>query len=172
MKYLLRPLTRKMIDQLKAIETYEVLALTLVVIVNKHYNNLKLFAILNIMKIHLLFIFLFPLFTQISLAQGKKEKFEEIMKSYHQFNMFDGSILVAENGKVIYKGAFGMANHEWNIPNTTDTKFMLGSVSKPITAILMLIQVQKGLINLDKTIPTISLNSQKKMVAVSRYASF
>ena len=66
--------------------------------------------------------------------------------------MFDGSVLVAENGKVIYKNAFGMANREWNIPNTTDTKFMIGSVSKPLTALLALIQVQKGLISLDKTI--------------------
>lgn len=108
--------------------------------------------IAGIMKKYLLFIFLFPLFTQLSSGQDKKAKLEEIMKTYHGFNMFDGAVLVAENGKVIYKGAFGMANHEWKIPNTTDTKFMLGSVSKPITAMLMLIQVQKGLIDLDKTI--------------------
>ena len=104
------------------------------------------------MKTYRLFIFLFLFHTHVGNAQSKTEKLDEIMKTYHQFNMFDGSVLVAENGKVIYKGAFGMANHEWNIPNTTDTKFMLGSVSKPITAILMLIQVQKGLIDLDKNI--------------------
>ncbi|MBC7934586.1 MAG: class A beta-lactamase-related serine hydrolase [Rhizobacter sp.] len=85
-------------------------------------------------------------------AQDKQKQLEQIMKTYHDFNMFDGSVLVSQNGKVIYKGAFGMANREWNISNTTDTKFMIGSVSKPITAILMLIQVQKGLISLDKTI--------------------
>ncbi|MBI3233157.1 MAG: beta-lactamase family protein [Bacteroidetes bacterium] len=66
--------------------------------------------------------------------------------------MFDGAVLVAENGKIIYKEAFGLANREWNIPNTTDTKFMIGSVSKPITATLMLILVQKHLVSLDKTI--------------------
>lgn len=66
--------------------------------------------------------------------------------------MFDGSVLVAENGNIVYEEAFGMANREWDIPNTTDTKFMLGSVSKSITAMLMLIQVQKGLINLDSAI--------------------
>ena len=86
------------------------------------------------------------------LAQNKKVRIDEIMKAYHSYNMFDGAVLVAENGKEIYKGAFGMANQEWNIPNTTDTKFMIGSVSKPVTAMLMLIQVQKGLIGLDKTI--------------------
>ena len=85
-------------------------------------------------------------------AQNKKATLSGIMQSYHTYNMFDGAVLVAENGKVVYKGAFGLANREWNIPNRTDTKFMLGSVSKPLTATLMLIQVQKGLIKLDKTI--------------------
>ncbi len=89
---------------------------------------------------------------QILFAQSKRDKFSAVMKSYHNYNMFDGSVLVAENGKIIYQDAFGMANREWNIPNTVDTKFMIGSVSKPITATLMLILVQKGLVSLDKTI--------------------
>ena len=85
-------------------------------------------------------------------AQNKKEKLSETMINYHKYNMFDGAVLVAENGKIIYKDAFGLANREWNIPNTTDTKFMIGSISKPITATLILILVQKGLVSLDKTI--------------------
>ena len=85
-------------------------------------------------------------------AQDKRAKLDQIMRTYHNFNMFDGAVLVAENGKVIYKNAFGLANREWNIANTTDTKFMIGSVSKPLTAVLMLIQVQKGLVHLDSTI--------------------
>jgi CubicO group peptidase (beta-lactamase class C family) len=93
------------------------------------------------------------LFTAISLfAQSKQAKLAGIMNTYHNYNMFDGAVLVAENGKIVYKGAFGLANREWNIPNKTDTKFMIGSVSKPLTATLMLIQVQKGLISLNKTI--------------------
>ena len=68
--------------------------------------------------------------------------------------MFDGAVLVAENGKIIYKDAFGLANREWNIANTVDTKFMIGSISKPLTATLMLILVQKRLVSLDKTIET------------------
>ena len=98
------------------------------------------------------FLFSLLLFCSSLFAQTKKEKLDVVMKAYHHYNMFDGAVLVAENGKVIYKNAFGLANREWNIPNTTDTKFMIGSVSKPITALLMLLQVQKGLVSLDKTI--------------------
>ncbi len=104
------------------------------------------------MKRSSIFVYLFFLLSTTAIAQSKEEKLDEIMKAYHNYNMFDGAVLVAENGRVIYKAAFGLANREWNIPNATDTKFMIGSVSKPITAMLMLIQVQKGLISLDKTI--------------------
>ncbi|MBK7559382.1 MAG: class A beta-lactamase-related serine hydrolase [Chitinophagaceae bacterium] len=85
-------------------------------------------------------------------AQGKKERLHEMMKTFHKYNTFDGALLVAENGKVIYKEGFGLANREWNIPNSTDTKFMIGSISKPLTATLILILVQKGLVDLNKTI--------------------
>jgi CubicO group peptidase (beta-lactamase class C family) len=96
------------------------------------------------------FILLF--FFISTAAQTKADKLNEIMNTYHRYNMFDGSVLVAENGKVIYKNAFGLANREWNIPNTTATKFMIGSVSKPLTAMLMLLQVQKGLVHLDSSL--------------------
>ena len=105
---------------------------------------------MNVKNVVLLFICF--VFGQTLFAQTKKTKLSEIMHTYHKYNMFDGAVLVAENGKIIYKDAFGMANREWDIPNTIDTKFMIGSVSKPLTATLMLIQVQKGLIGLDKTI--------------------
>ena len=95
---------------------------------------------------------IFALSLRSASAQSKTEKLTQLMDKYHQFNMFDGSVLVAEQGKIIYQGAYGLANREWNVPNTTDTKFMIGSVSKPLTSTLMLIQVQKGLIDLDKTI--------------------
>lgn len=100
----------------------------------------------------LLLTIVFFLTMHAANAQTKAAQLQKIMQTYHGYNMFDGAVLVAENGKVIYKQAFGLANREWNIANTTDTKFMLGSVSKSITAMLMMIQVQKGLIDLDKTI--------------------
>ena len=104
------------------------------------------------MRSYLIVACLFFAGIQPAAAQTKKERLHQVMNSYHNYNMFDGAVLVAENGKVLYKEAFGLANREWNIPNSTDTKFMIGSVSKPFTAVLTLIQVQKKIIELDKTI--------------------
>lgn len=80
------------------------------------------------------------------------ESFNALCEATEQTGLFSGSVLIAANGKVIYKRALGLANREWNIPNTTDTKFRLASVSKPFCSILVLQLVQEGTLGLDDTI--------------------
>ncbi len=82
-------------------------------------------------------------------AQTKIEKIDKLMHLAHAYGQFNGSVLVAEHGKVIYKKGFGFANMEWNIPNQPDTKFRLGSVTKQFTSMLILQLVQQGKLKLD-----------------------
>ncbi|HEY0762655.1 MAG TPA: serine hydrolase [Pyrinomonadaceae bacterium] len=91
-------------------------------------------------------------FQQLALAQDHAAKIQELLALAHKYRQFNGSALVAENGKVVYKGAFGLANMEWNIPNTPDTKFRLGSITKQFTATLTLQLVEQGKIKLDAKI--------------------
>src|SRR5687767_8174973 len=84
-----------------------------------------------------------------ALAQDKAQKIDELLKTYYDYGQFNGSVLVAEGGKVIYKKGFGMANFEWEIPNSADTKFRIGSVTKQFTAALVLQLVEEGKIKLD-----------------------
>ena len=86
---------------------------------------------------------------QVIVAQDHAAKIQEVLALAHKYRQFNGSALVAENGKVIYKGAFGQANMEWNIPNTPDTKFRLGSITKQFTATAVLQLVEQGKIKLD-----------------------
>ena len=83
------------------------------------------------------------------LAQDRAAKIQEVLSVAHKYRQFNGSALVAENGKVIYRGAFGKANMEWDIPNTPDTRFRLGSITKQFTAMLTLQLVEQGKIKLD-----------------------
>lgn len=83
------------------------------------------------------------------LAQDKAAKIDELMTLSHRYGKFNGAVLVAENGKVIYKKGIGLANMEWNIPNTTDTRFRLGSITKQFTAMLILQLVEQGKIKLE-----------------------
>src|SRR5262245_47744551 len=87
-----------------------------------------------------------------ALAQDHAAKIQEVLALAHKYRQFNGSALVAENGKVVYKGAFGLANMEWNIPNTPDTKFRLGSITKQFTATLTMQLVEQGKIKLDAKI--------------------
>jgi CubicO group peptidase (beta-lactamase class C family) len=103
------------------------------------------------MKTAILFtLFIVTLMTATnSSAQQNIQKIDALLKQYHDYGQFNGSILVAENGKVIYKKGFGMANMEWAIPNQPDTKFRIASITKQFTAALVLQLVEEGKIRLD-----------------------
>ncbi|MEP4093592.1 serine hydrolase domain-containing protein [Reichenbachiella sp.] len=91
-------------------------------------------------------------FSSVSLGQSKEEKIDQAVSLYADYGKFNGSILVSENGKVIYKKGFGKANMEWNIPNQPNTKHRIGSITKQFTAMLVLQQVQQGNLSLDDVI--------------------
>jgi CubicO group peptidase (beta-lactamase class C family) len=55
-----------------------------------------------------------------------------------------GSVLVAKGNKIIYHKAFGLADLEHNVPNTTETIFEAGSVSKQFTAASILLLASEG----------------------------
>jgi CubicO group peptidase (beta-lactamase class C family) len=61
---------------------------------------------------------------------------------------FAGAVLVAKNGKVLFSGAYGLADREKKIPNTMDTRFRIGSMNKMFTAVAVLQLVEAGKIKL------------------------
>lgn len=95
-----------------------------------------------------LFVFLL-MTTATAFAQPSAKAIDALIKQYYDYGQFNGSILVADNGKIIYEKGFGMANMEWSIPNQPDTKFRIGSVTKQFTATLILQLVEEGKIKLD-----------------------
>lgn len=103
----------------------------------------------KILRIPVRLILILLVVQQVALAQDQAAKIQEVLSLAHKYRQFNGSALVAENGKVIYKGAFGMANMEWGIPNAPDTKFRLGSITKQFTSMLTLQLVEQGKIKLD-----------------------
>lgn len=84
-----------------------------------------------------------------AFAQDKAAKIDALVQQYVANRQFNGTVLVAEHGKVIFKKGYGMANMEWNIPNAPDTKFRLGSVTKQFTSMLIMQLVEKGKLKLN-----------------------
>ena len=101
------------------------------------------------LKVFLFTILSFIIFQSSIIAQDKAAEIEELMNKYNEYGQFNGAVLIAENGDVIFKKGYGYANMEWNIPNTTDTKFRLASITKQFTAMLIMQLVEGGNINLD-----------------------
>jgi CubicO group peptidase (beta-lactamase class C family) len=84
-----------------------------------------------------------------AFAQQNVQKIDNLLKQYYDYGQFNGTVLVADQGKIIYEKGFGQANMEWAIPNQTDTKFRIGSVTKQLTAALILQLVEEGKIKLE-----------------------
>jgi CubicO group peptidase (beta-lactamase class C family) len=59
------------------------------------------------------------------------------------------AVLIAKDGKVIYKNGFGYADIEGNQLITPDTKFRIGSVTKQFTAVAILKLQEEGKISVD-----------------------
>ena len=88
----------------------------------------------------------------LEVGSDKVAAMQQLCKATAETGLFSGAVLVAEKGRVIFKQAFGMANHEWNIPNTTDTKFRLASVSKQFCTMIVMQLVQEDQLKLNDTI--------------------
>ena len=78
------------------------------------------------------------------VAQNTNSRMDQVVQSYVANNQFMGSVLVARGNDVLLDKGYGSADLEWNIPNTPDTKFRLGSVTKQFTAASILLLEERG----------------------------
>src|ERR1051325_787044 len=76
--------------------------------------------------------------TQTSFAQADKTKqFDSFITPFANANEFAGVVLAAENGKVIYEKAFGLANADFKIPNQVNTRIGIASITKYMTLVIL-----------------------------------
>lgn len=64
-------------------------------------------------------------------------------------NNFSGCVQVCYNNSIIFNKSYGYSNREFGIPNIPETRFMIGSVTKQMTAASVLLLRDKGLLSLD-----------------------
>jgi CubicO group peptidase (beta-lactamase class C family) len=71
-------------------------------------------------------------------------RMDQIVQSYVTNHAFMGSVLVARGADVLFSKGYGSANLEWDVPNSPNTKFRLGSVTKQFTAASILLLEERG----------------------------
>jgi serine beta-lactamase-like protein LACTB, mitochondrial len=108
----------------------------------------------------ILFLGLFISFNSIIIAQSSniseknpKASIENLCHAAIEKDHLPSlSITATKNGKIIFQEAFGFANAEYNTPATPKSMYRIGSISKTLTATLIMSLNEKGLINLNDPI--------------------
>jgi CubicO group peptidase (beta-lactamase class C family) len=85
-------------------------------------------------------------------AQSIDARMDQIVQSFASNKQFMGSVLVARGSEVLFSKSYGLANLDWQIPNTPSTKFRLASVTKQFTAAAVLLLEQRGKLKVDDPI--------------------
>src|SRR5579864_5308495 len=85
-------------------------------------------------------------------AQEIASKVDECVGAYLRDHRFMGSVLIAKVGKIVVEKGYRMADLELDVPNTPQTKFRLGSITKQFTAAAILQLEEKGKLGLQDSI--------------------
>jgi len=79
------------------------------------------------------------------------DKIESLIATKHP-RKFNGVILITQNGKTKYSKEYGYSNFKNRTPIKIGDNFRIQSNSKQVTAVLILKEVEKGTIHLNRTI--------------------
>src|SRR4028118_663176 len=80
------------------------------------------------------------------------KKVDAFLSQWDKNDMPGCAVGVVRDGRLVYKRAFGLANLDYDVPNTPSTRFNLASVSKPFTAFSIALLAQQGKLSLDDDI--------------------
>jgi D-alanyl-D-alanine carboxypeptidase len=90
--------------------------------------------------------------SKTEIVTNYEYKIDSIFKNSNQDRKFNGVILIADSTKIKYCKSFGYADFEKKTPIKNTDKFLILSISKQITAVLLLRLVESGKVVLDKPI--------------------
>jgi CubicO group peptidase (beta-lactamase class C family) len=98
-------------------------------------------------------IFILILLVSAGLTPGKAQNIPAALTNYISdaatHGEINGNVLIAENGKVLYKNSYGYQDFARQIPLADTVRFELGSISKTFTAVSVLQLMEKGKLKLD-----------------------
>jgi len=99
-------------------------------------------------------------------ANKRKQKpeisqIDSLMAKSYERGLFNGNVLVAQKGKVIYQKSFGFTEETKGKKLNNKSVFNIGSISKEFNAVAIMILTERGLLNLDDPISTFNLGLPK-----------
>lgn len=89
------------------------------------------------MKKNAVFLIIFLARIVVS-GQITTEKLDSLLKVENTKHGFNGTVLVAQNGKIILEKGYGFKNKKENLLNTANTIYQIGSITKQFTSAIIL----------------------------------
>ncbi|MBO9631718.1 MAG: beta-lactamase family protein [Chitinophagaceae bacterium] len=99
-------------------------------------------------------LFLTCLLTTIITTGLQAQTYSGYIDSFAKANQFNGTILIQEKNKISYQKSFGLADLQFKVPNSTDTRYKIASITKFFTAALIMKLNEAGKLELNKPIIT------------------
>lgn len=93
-----------------------------------------------------------PAVTAARAGDDFAERAHALVAPYIEAGLFSGVILVAKDGRPVFRRAYGLADRAWEIPNTPQTHFRIGSLTKAFTAAAVLKLGEGGRLGLDDSL--------------------
>ena len=84
--------------------------------------------------------------------QEKAERIDKYFKNLYRKRVFNGNVLVAQQGKIIFQEAYGYKDIRTKEPLELNSVFQLGSVSKQFTAVAILQLYEQQKLDLQDTV--------------------
>lgn len=84
-----------------------------------------------------------------ALASDQNADIDKLMRTLHERGQFNGAILAAKDGKILYRNGFGDANVQTGARFTPDTPSNIGSVTKQFTAMAIMMLAERKKLSYD-----------------------
>ena len=88
------------------------------------------------------------------VAQSLEQQVDALLSAQYPADQPGVTALVAKDGKVVYRKAFGMANLELGIPMKPENVLEIGSITKQFTAVAILMLEEQGKLSVTDPITT------------------
>lgn len=92
------------------------------------------------------------IFIETQRIKEKEEWLRHHFERLYKRGLLNGSVLVAERGNLLFKGAYGYSNLHSRDTLSTKTPFQLASVSKMFTATAIMMLKERGVLDYDSTL--------------------
>ena len=97
--------------------------------------------------------FFFTLLLTTAYAQNDlPHRLDALLGEATRKDIFSGNVLIVKDGRVLFQKSTGTSDEENNLPNTADTKFSIGSITKIFTRIIVLQLAAEGKIALNTSL--------------------